>query len=254
MLALASLNRWKAAALHLGISAVIAAVVVTAMLALWYPQPYFDAMGGTGLLKLLVGVDVAIGPLLTLIIFDQRKKSLKFDLTVIALLQAIALAYGVYVMFGARPVYTVFVVDRFEVVAAEQLDPSDLEEGAPEYRDLSFTGPRVIGTRLPDKANSAEWNTLILAGVAGKDVQNFPKYYVPYAQVKDQVLTKAKPLTQLAAGTSERAATVQAFVAKAQRPGTDLAYVPLVGRGQFMTAVIDRRDAQVLGILPIDPE
>ena len=48
MIALASLNRWKAAALHLGISAVIAAIVVTVMLALWYPQPYFDAMGGMG--------------------------------------------------------------------------------------------------------------------------------------------------------------------------------------------------------------
>ena len=98
MIALASLNRWTAAAIHLGISALIAITVVAVMLALWYPQPYFDAMGGTGLLKILVGVDVAIGPLLTLIIFDRRKKSLRFDLSVIAFLQIAALVYGVYIM------------------------------------------------------------------------------------------------------------------------------------------------------------
>ena len=73
---LASLNRWKAAAIHLGLSVLIAATVVTVMLLVWYPPPYFDTMGGTGLLKILVGVDVTLGPLLTLIIFDPRKKSL----------------------------------------------------------------------------------------------------------------------------------------------------------------------------------
>src|SRR5215813_13196588 len=141
MIALASLNRWKAAALHLVISAVIAIVVIAVMLALWYPQPYFDAMGGMGLLKLLVGVDVAIGPLLTLIIFDTRKKSLRFDLSVIAFLQIAALVYGVYIMFEARPVYTVFVKDRFEVVPADQLDAADLADAPAEYRTLSLTGP-----------------------------------------------------------------------------------------------------------------
>jgi len=83
---LASLNRWKAAAIHLGLSVLIAATVVTVMLLVWYTPPYFDTMGGTGLLKILVGVDVTLGPLLTLIIFDPRKKGLRFDLSVIAAL------------------------------------------------------------------------------------------------------------------------------------------------------------------------
>ena len=45
---LTSLNRWKAAGIHLGLSAVIAATVVTIMLLVWYPPPYFDVMGGMG--------------------------------------------------------------------------------------------------------------------------------------------------------------------------------------------------------------
>ncbi len=254
MITLASLNRWKAAAIHLALSALIAATVVLVMLALWYPQPYFDAMGGSGLLKILVGVDVAIGPLLTLIIFDRRKKSLKFDLAVIAMLQAIALVYGVYVMFEARPVYTVFVKDRFEVVAADELAPADLDAGPAEYRTLSLTGPRVVGVQFPDKSNAEEWNKLVFSAVGGKDAQNFPKYYVPYSDIKAAVLAKAKPFATLTSGAPERAAQVQAFIARSGQAESTLGYVPLVGRGQFMTAVIDLGDARLLGILPIDPE
>ena len=91
---LASLNRWKASALHLALSAAIGVAVVALMLALWYPQPYFAAMGGDTLILLLIGVDVVIGPLITLIVFDPKKKSLRFDLAVIAVLQLAALVYG----------------------------------------------------------------------------------------------------------------------------------------------------------------
>lgn len=253
MFALASLNRWQAAAIHLTISALIAATVVTVMLALWYPQPYFDAMGGMGLLKILVGVDVTIGPLLTLIIFDRRKKGLRFDLSVIALLQIVALVYGVWIMFETRPVYSVFVKDRFEVVPADQLDPADLAEGPPEYRSLSLTGPRVVGVRFPDKSNVEEWNKFVFSAVGGKDAQNFPKYYVPYAEVVTEVLAKAKPLSTLVKDHPERDAAVRAIVAKSGQAEDRLGYVPLMGREGAKTAVIDRRDARLVGLLPYDP-
>jgi len=35
---LASLNRWKASLIHLGISAAIGVTVVTLMLVIWYPR------------------------------------------------------------------------------------------------------------------------------------------------------------------------------------------------------------------------
>jgi hypothetical protein len=248
---LRSLNRWKAAAIHLGLSALIAATVVTIMLLVWYPPPYFNAMGGQGLIKILVGVDVTLGPLLTLIIFNPTKKSLRFDLSVIAALQITALAYGVWVMFEARPVYTAFAKDRFDIVSANQLDPPDLAAGPPEYRDLSLTGPRVVGIRYP--ADTEEWNKLVFSSVGGKDVGNFPKYYVPYADIAADVLKKAKPLSTLAMNKPEAKTKVQAFVARSGRPEADFVYVPFVGRGDAMTAVLDAHDAKIVGYLPIDP-
>jgi hypothetical protein len=251
---LASLNRWRAAAIHLGLSALIAATVVTVMLLVWYPPPYFGTMGATGLLKILIGVDVTLGPLLTLIIFDTRKKSLGFDLSVIATLQVVALAYGVWIMFEARPVYAAFAVDRFDVVSANELDQVDLD-AAPKYRDLSWTGPRVVGVRLPDKdRDPEEWNKLLFTGVAGKDAPQYPKYYVSYADVAADVIKKAKPLSELVRAKPDSKADVDAFVARAARPQSDLVYVPLNGRGGSATAVVDARDARIVGFIPIDPE
>src|SRR4029434_8112727 len=130
---LQSLTRWKAFGLHLAISALIAGIVITLVVVLWYPSPYFLAMGGEVLLRLLIGVDVVIGPLITLIIFDPRKPRLKYDLATIAALQVAALAYGSYVMFDARRVYTVFLGGHFTTVAANSIDDASLRRAKPEF-------------------------------------------------------------------------------------------------------------------------
>ena len=251
---LRSLNRWKAAAIHLGLSALIAATVVTVMLLVWYPPPYFDAMGGQGLLKILVGVDVTLGPLLTLIIFDPKKKSLRLDLSIIAALQIAALAYGVWVMFEARPVYTVFAIDRFDIVSANQLEPEDLDAGPPEYRELPLAGPRVLALRPPDREKYPdEWNKFVFSSTGGKDATQIPKYYVPYADVAAEALKEAKPLADLVKAKPEAKAKVQEFVTRIGRAESELVYLPFVGRGDPMTAVLDARDARIVGYLPIDP-
>jgi len=71
---LRGLNRWKAATVYLGLSATIAALIVGLMLLVWYPWPYFEAMGGEKLILLMVGVDVVLGPIIVLIIFNPAKK------------------------------------------------------------------------------------------------------------------------------------------------------------------------------------
>src|SRR5258708_3551429 len=69
------MSRWQAAGIHLGISALIAAVVLVVLYLVWYPSPYFTAMGGDQFALLVVGVDVVIGPLITLIIYRANKEA-----------------------------------------------------------------------------------------------------------------------------------------------------------------------------------
>ena len=104
------MSRWKAAAIHLSISAAIGLVVGALLLLVWYPPPYFHAAGADQLVLLLVGVDLVLGPLLTLILFRSGKKGLKFDLAMIAVLQTTALVYGLSVVLQSRPVFLVSAV------------------------------------------------------------------------------------------------------------------------------------------------
>src|SRR5258708_32700411 len=109
------MTRWRASGLHLFLSIAIAAAVLALMLSLWYPGPLFEAAGGNDLLFILVGVDVVIGPLITLVIFRSGKRGLKFDLAVIGVLQIGALVYGMHVVYLARPAFIAFAKDQFTV-------------------------------------------------------------------------------------------------------------------------------------------
>ena len=250
---LTSLNRWKASIFHLAISAAIAATVVTLMLVLWYPQPYFEAMGGDTLILLLIGVDVVIGPLITLIVFDPKKKRLRFDLAVIALLQTAALAYGCHVMFDARPVYNVFVVDRFETVSANRVDAASQEKvSAAEFRALPLTGPTVIGARQPDDAQRKA-DIVISAMNGGPDLANLAELYVPYAQTRLEAALAARPLSELAKRQPGGAAAIRSFVAGSGRAEEAFGFVPMKARNRDMAVVVDIKTGDVVGILPVYP-
>ena len=249
---LASLNRWKASAIHLSLSAIVGAIVVTLMLAVWYPQPYFAAMGGATLILLLIGVDVVLGPLFTLIVYDPKKKSLRFDLSVIVLLQLAALVYGCSIMFNARPVYSVFVIDRFEVIAANAVDEASRQKAAPEFRSLPLTGPQVIAARQPEDPKQLAAIVISAAG-GGADLANLPELYVPYAQFRLDAAKKARPLAELAKRQPQDATAIRAFVASSGRADDTIGFLPMKARNQDMSVVVDTKSGDIVGVLPVYP-
>ena len=249
---LTALNRWKASAIHLAISAAIGIGVVALMLALWYPQHYFAAMGGDTLIMLLIGVDVVIGPLITLIVFDPKTKSLRFDLEVIALLQLTALVYGCSVMFKARPVYNVFVVDRFEVIAANAVDEESRAKAKPAFQSLSVTGPKLAGAIEPtDPKRQSE---IMMAAVnGGNDLSNLPDLFVPYDEVKARAAQRAKPLAELAKREPQNAPVVKSFVTTSGRAEDAMGFLPMKARNKDMAVVVDKGTGDIVGIVPVNP-
>lgn len=244
-------TRWQAAPFHLLVSALIAGLVVSTMLLLWYPRPYFIAAGGATLLLLLVGVDVFIGPLLTLIAFDPKKKHLKIDLAVIAALQLAALAYGGWIMFNARPVYLAFAGDRFELVAANEISPTDLDKAAIEYRSLPLTGPQIVGTRLP--ADLGERRDLGFVASLGGSIGLFPQHYVAYSAVAREVVAKSQTFAALRQKNPDRVADINAYLAASYKPEGALRYLPLQARRDDMSIVVDAGSGEVQGVIAIDP-
>ena len=106
-----SMNRWKAFALHFALSVAVFASLLGIIMTLWYPGVLFNIDGGWSGLKLVMGVDVILGPLLTLVIFRAGKPGLKFDLGCIAALQIACMTAGVWVVYQSRPIALVFAYD-----------------------------------------------------------------------------------------------------------------------------------------------
>ena len=246
-------SRWKASAIHLVISLVVAAAVFAAMSTIWYPAPYFEVSGGKSLLMLLMSVDVVLGPLITLIIFNPLKKSLKFDLAVVALIQIAALAYGASVIFQARPAYTVFVKDSFHIVSANDIEDEYREKATnPQFKSLPLAGPQMVAatevTSNPDEKELVE-----IAKMMGSGVQSLPQFYRPYRDYAKTVLEQAQSVSSLRLVNPQFAETLQQHLIQQNISIEKVAVVPVHAKSQQLTAIIDKKTAEVLAILQISP-
>jgi hypothetical protein len=244
------MSRWQASGIHLLISAAIAAVSLYLTLRVWYPPPLFTSEGGSDILLILIGVDVIIGPLVTLVVFKSGKPGMRFDLTVIALLQATALAYGTHVMFVARPVYIAFMDDQFETVRANDLDSANVARATrPAFRSVPLTGPQYIAVDLP-KDIKALRELIAQAGTGGDLAQHLPKYYVPYSEYKAQALAKSRPLATLRDADKAGAARIDKAISDSGRKAAELNFLPLQTRRGWGAVLIDAKTGDVVTILP----
>jgi hypothetical protein len=236
-------NRWQAAGTHFLISLLIAAAALTVILGMWFPGALFEAAGGLGLLYLLVGVDVVLGPLLTLLVFKSGKPGMKFDFAVIGTLQLAALIYGFSTVEQARPAFVVFVLDRFEMVAAVDLAPEELAAAKyPEFRSAPWTGPKLVAADMP--TDNAERQKLVRLALTGADLQHFPKYYVPYAERSKEVLAKAMTIAKLRATEPANAPAVDAWLASSGTKEDAVRALLLRTRFAWLVVLVDPRTAQ----------
>lgn len=248
------MTRWKASGIHLSICVLIALTVVSTMLFVWYPAHLFEALGGQNVVMMLIAIDVISGPLLTLIVFKPFKKGLKFDLSVIALVQITALLYGVSVLFQGRPVYMVFVKDRIDVVTALDIDQESLARVRfEEFKKLPVTGPKLVAAKMPSDPKERE-RILFLSIDHGRDLQSFPEYFEPYQEQIDTVLKRSQPLSELRAKRPESADLIDRFVDRTGAPADKLVFLPVATqKDKDLTAVIDRSTGEVVEFLNIDP-
>jgi hypothetical protein len=187
----------KPFSIHLLSSACVVALVACVIFLFWYPYPYYNLMGGMHLFLLMAAVDVICGPVMTFVLFDQKKskKEFYFDFTIIICVQIFALAYGCYTMAMVRPVALVFEVDRMVAVSAIQVDESTLEQAPPKFRSLSWSGPKIMGVRQP---RSAEDQLDKLNGsLQGVEPSARPNWWQAYDNSRDDVRKTMQPIEKL---------------------------------------------------------
>ncbi len=248
------MSRFKAAALHFLISLALVFTIIVLMLTLWFPNAYFELMGGKVLIYLIAGVDIFLGPLLTLAVFRTGKKGLKFDLACIAMLQVAAMSYGLYVMFAARPIFTVFNKDAFYVASLVDIVPSELAKGSKsEWRTASITGPRLVAAAVSGAKNDPKkvfYETESQMGLA----QQYPRFYDDYANHKLDAIKAGRPLSALAKINSGNKQSVDKFLVEIKRPTLDFLFLPIYSVTGQMSAIIDAKTGDFIQIIDAKQE
>jgi hypothetical protein len=236
---------------HFLVTAAMALAAAVVIFFVWYPDPFQAMLGGTKFFLLISVCDLVLGPLTSLVIYNSKKsrRELVFDYSVIGLVQLAAFIYGVMSMADARPVYVAFVVDRFEVVMARELADEDLQNAKEPYRTRPKFGPVLVGTQMPTERE--ERNDLVFAAIGGKDLQMFPRYYVPYEVNAEAIKTRAQTLEAL----RKRHPEAQELIAaqKLSVPEDQLRWLPVSSAKGFWTVLLDAQTARPLAYIPVDP-
>lgn len=186
------MNRWKASALHLLLSVLLIGGIALAAFLLWYPYGLYRIAGQDRVLLIMLAIDLVAGPLLTLVVYKAGKRSLRFDLSVIALCQLAFLGYGLHTLWASRPVFLVASDVRFNLVFASELSADELSRASrPEWRTLSWAGPRLVGVKAPK--DERERQALLQAFMTnGVDIDKMPRYYVEFDSIAPELLANAR--------------------------------------------------------------
>jgi hypothetical protein len=249
------ISRPRAFLTHLTLSALVVGTACTVIFLIWYPRPYFQATGAWHVLRVLIGVDLVLGPLLTLIVFKPGKWGLKFDLCVIAIVQLAALVYGLVTIYSERPYFTVFAADRFYVLARKDVAEADLEQ----YRVAERIGLKplrgpvhVVAERPTDpKAFQRFLEETLFEGKP--DLERRPEFWRRYEEATSEVIARSRPLSMLKAARPQAAEAITDLVAALGLPEERLAFLPLIAKNRDLSFIIDATDGTPLDVLDVDP-
>lgn len=245
---------FRAFGLHLAISVAIALLGAMLVFVLWFPEPYAAMVGGLELFEILLAVDIACGPLLTLVVFTPAKshKELMLDLTLIAVLQLCAFGYGVQTMWHARPVYLAYEVDRFFVITHANIHPDDWAVAPSDVPRPGWTGPRMLAVHVAQPSD-ADYLAQVQISLNGLDAAYRPDRWMPYEQAASQLKARAQPLEALYKLHPNAGLLIDRGVHKTGRPNGQLRWLPVqTKKGADWIGLIDIENLNVLGYLPLN--
>ena len=230
---------------HLSISFLIALLVVGLVFVIWYPSPLARAVGVTHIFLMLLVIDVILGPLLGLLVYKEGKKTLKFDLSVIILIQIAALCYGVFSIEQGRPVWLVYNVDRFELVRKNELVDTNIQHAQSQFQKPSWFKPQYVATEFAK--DTQQRNDEMFAEVfSGISIAQRPERYVELTQAKTQIQQRALPLVELYNPKTD----VEKTLAKYPKAN---AWLPLKANAVDMVVLVNKESASIIKVVDLRP-
>tara|TARA_R110002124_G_scaffold41182_1_gene127864 strand:- start:283 stop:1026 length:744 start_codon:yes stop_codon:yes gene_type:complete len=210
----------------------------------WYPEPLFKATDAEKIFVMILIVDLISGPLLTLVVYKKHKKTLKMDLTIIAVIQFSALIYGLYSVYEARPVFVAYVIDRFELVRA-----NDILEVDEQIHHLPKFGPEYIYVDLTELNATEKLDSILDETTYNISPAQRPKFYNNFELAKPLIIEKSQNLMLLK--DYNNPTEVNKILQK--YPQAD-SFLPLKSNAVDMTALIDKKhNGKVIAVVDLRP-
>lgn len=204
--------------------------------------------GGTDVALIILAVDLAVGPILTFIVYRRGKPGLVFDLTLIALVQTAAFAYGAWALYSQRPLYLAFEIEHFSVIAASEIDLSRLEDET--LRPHPMAGPRPVYVVKPTE-NEERTRIMFEAGLGGKDIRHHPEYYRHVIDHLDAVRSRSYTLEDLRERTPRVVPKIEESLTGSGRSAEDVLFAPIDGHIRSATVMLDRDTGEILDYIDV---
>jgi hypothetical protein len=245
--------RLQALGWHLLASAAALATIVGGLYLGWYRWPGWYLADVTQVIKMVIGVDLIAGPLLTMVIASPTKlrRILARDVSVIVAVQLIALGYGFLSMWNGRPLYFAFSEDVLQLVQAYDISPTEAALGRKDNPDLAphwYNLPRWIWAPLPP--DGSERDKIVAAAVAGgDDVIAMPVHYKPWIQGAQALRAQLKKLDDIKYFSTYDKRLLKQRLLEAGLPADQPNYIAMTGRGYPLLAVVNPKDLSVVALV-----
>jgi hypothetical protein len=230
---------------HLLISACLLALILMLVFLFWYPGPLFGFEDGWGPLRILIIVDMIVGPMLTLMVFRPGKPGLVMDMTIIAILQLSALGLGSYTLWSQRPMVLAFSADSFQVVSAGDLGNQQVP--AHIWQDRPWAGPLPVF--VAPKGDPAYLLKILFEGAP--DVYLLPEQYRKIDEHLDALQERSLDLPALAESNATIAAAIAGVAPELLQATLAL---PVHGRLGSGTVLVDPQTGWPVRYLDFDVE
>ena len=217
----------------------------------WYPEPTFGIVGVLPIMLMLIAVDLILGPLLTLIVYKHGKPGLKFDLSVIALVQIVALVYGAHTLYEEKPHYLVFAIDRLEFVAQKDIDPLVMrfDESETEH----FAGlVQIYAKRPEDPEVFAQYlNSVMFEGQP--DLERRPEFWEPWSEGVDIIKQQVKPIEGIEPASAQEQELLDQAIEDYAGDHPSLGLLPIGGIEEDVGLLLDRDSLEIIDVVYANP-
>ena len=230
---------------HLFFSIILGLLSIFLVFKIWYPFPLAQALGVIPLFVMLIIIDIIVGPLFTLLIYKEGKKSLKFDLTTVIVLQIAAFGYGMYMISQGRPAWIVYDAFNFVVVKNSDIERKNIEQADIQFQKPSWFHPTIVATQnvLP-----TERDTFLKGQTKNSTAIRYPVYYTNFENAKRRLKMNALPIDLLEKyNDKNKVSTILKEYPNAN------AWMGLSAPAQEMVVLINRDKGEVVKIVDLKP-